>query len=142
MSRDLTAMIVFPEKHYILYHFQGIHHIRIGCKLQEVAAHYQEEGFSHAYITCAGTNTQQLIDLLKMMLGNLDEPDLEELETETMKQMCNQAALAEEANTISAEGAISQGGITKIMVTSLPVLLEFGLKPEMQPATDPVREIS
>ena len=38
------------------------------------------------------------------MFGNLDEPDLEELETETMKQMHAQAASAEEA--ISTEGAI------------------------------------
>ena len=76
------------------------------------------------------------------MFGDLDEPDLEELETETMKQMCAQAASAEEANIVSAEGAISKGGIAKTMVTSLPVPLEFGLKPEMQPETDPVREIS
>ena len=50
--------------------------------------------------------------------------------------------LAEEADIISTEGAIAKGGITKITVTSLPVPLEFGLKPEMQPETDPVREIS
>ena len=76
------------------------------------------------------------------MFRNLDEPDLEELETETMKQMHVQAALAEEADIIFTEGAIPKGGITKITVTNLPVPLEFGLKPEMQPETDPVREIS
>ena len=58
MSGYLTAMIVFLEKHCILYHFQGIHRIRIGCKLPEAAAHYQEEGFSRVYIACAGTNIQ------------------------------------------------------------------------------------
>ena len=141
MSGYLTAMIIFLEKHCILYHFQGIRRICIGCKLQEVAACYQEEGFSHIYIACAGTNTQRLIDLLKMTFSNLDEPELEGLETEIMKQMCPQAALSEEADIISEEGAISKGGVTKIMVTSLPVPLEFGLKPEMQPETDPVREI-
>ena len=56
-----------------------------------------------------------------MMFGDLDEPDLEGLETETMKQMHAQAASAEEADIISAEGAISKGGVTKIMVTSLLV---------------------
>ena len=76
------------------------------------------------------------------MFGDLDEPDLEELEIETMKQMHTQAALAEEADIVSMEGAIPKGGITKITVTSLPVPLEFGLKLEMQPETDPVREIS
>ena len=76
------------------------------------------------------------------MFSDLDELDLKEFETEMMKQMRAQAALAEEANIVSVEGAISKGGITKIMVTSLPVPLEFGLKPEMQPETDPVREIS
>ena len=76
------------------------------------------------------------------MFSDLDEPDLEELETEMMKQMRAKAASAEEADIISAEGAISKGGITKIMVTSLSVPPEFGLKLEMQPETDPAREIS
>ena len=124
------------------HHFQGIRRIRIGCKLQEAAACYQEEGFSRVYVACAGTNTQQLIDLLETMFSDLDEPDLKELETEMMKQMRAQAALTEEADIVSAEGAISKGCITKIMVTSLPVPLEFGLEPEMQPETDPVREVS
>ena len=142
MFRYLTAMIVFPEKHCILYHFQGIRHICIGCKLQEAAPHYPEEGFSHVYIACTGTNTQRLTDLLETMFGDLDEPDLEELETKTMKQMHAQATSAEEADIVSAEGAIPKGGITKIMVTSLLVPPEFGLEPEMHPETDPVREIS
>ena len=58
------------------------------------------------------------------MFSDLDEPDLGELETETMKQMNGQAALVEEADIISTEGAIPKGGITKIMVSSLPVPLE------------------
>ena len=76
------------------------------------------------------------------MFGDIDEPDLEELETETIKQMGAQAASAEEADIISTEGAIPKGGITKITVTNLPVPLEFGLKLEMQPEANPVREIS
>ena len=56
--------------------------------------------------------------------------------------MCAQAASAEEADIISVGGAISKGGITKTMVTSLPVSPEPGLKLEMQPETDPAREIS
>ena len=142
MSGCLTTMNIFPEKHYIFYHFQGIRRICIGCKLQEAAARYQEEGFSYIYIACAGTNTQRLIDLLKTMFSDLDEPDLEGLETKMMKQMHAQAASAEEADIISVEGAISKGGVTKIMVTSLPIPPEFGLKPEMQPEIDSVREIS
>ena len=62
--------------------------------------------------------------------------------SQTTKQMHAQAASAEEANIISVGGAIPKGGITKIMVTSLPVPLKFGLKLEMQPETDPVWEIS
>ena len=64
------------------------------------------------------------------MFGDLDEPDLEELEIEMMKQMHAQAASAEEADIISVKGAISKGGITKIVVTSLMAPLEFGLKME------------
>ena len=103
---------------------------------------YQEEGFSHIYLACAGSNAQHFINLLKSMFGEIDEPDLEDLETSTTKQMREQAATAEETNITSTEGPISQDGTTRVTVTHLPVPLEFGLHPDMYPMTDPVREAS
>ena len=57
----------------------------MGCKLQEVAAKYQYEGFSRIYIACTGTNMQKLIDLLETMFGemNIEDIDLSEMETDT-----------------------------------------------------------
>ena len=66
--------------------------------MQEVVARYQEEGFSHIYMACASTNTQRLIDLFQNMFGDLDEPDLEELETDTMKGLHEQVAAVEKAD--------------------------------------------
>ena len=103
---------------------------------------YQEEGFSRIYIACAGTNTQKLIDLLESMFGDLDEPDLEELESESMKKMLEQAATDEKADVEATEGPIPSGNITCIIITSLPVPLEFGLQPEMCPETESVKEPS
>ena len=40
------------------------------------------------------------------------------------------------------EGPIPAGGITRVVITSLPVPIEFGLQPEMYPETNPVKELS
>ena len=55
------------------------------CKLQ--AACYQEEGFSRIYLACAGSDAQHFINLLESMFSKVDEPDLEDLETQATKQM-------------------------------------------------------
>ena len=109
--------------------------------MQEVVARYQE-GFSRVYVACAGTNTQKLIDLFETMFGDQDKPDLEGLESETMKEMQEEATAAEKADIAATEGPISSGSITRMVVTSLPVPLEFGLQPEMCPETESVKEPS
>ena len=93
-------------------------------------------------MACAGTNTQKLIDLLETMFGDQDEPDLEGLESETMKEMWEEATAAKKANIAATEGPIPFGSITRMVVTSLPVPLEFGLQPEMCPETESVKEPS
>ena len=64
---------------------QGIRHIQIDCKLQEVASKYQYKGFSRIYVACTGTNMQKLIDLLETVFRDIDmdDIDLSELEAET-----------------------------------------------------------
>ena len=93
-------------------------------------------------MVCAGTNTQKLIDLLETMFGDLDEPDLEGLESEATKERQKEAATAKEADIVATEGPTLSGNITHIVVTSLPVPLEFGLQPEMYPETKSVKEPS
>ena len=77
--------------------------------MQEAAARYQEEGFSWVYVACAGTNTQKLIDLLETMFGDQDEPNLEGLESETMKEMRGEATAAKKADIAATEGPIPSG---------------------------------
>ena len=67
------------------------------------------------------------------MFGDQDEPDLEGLESEAMKEMREGAATAEEADIAATEGPTLSGNITRMVVTSLPVPLEFGLQPKMYP---------
>ena len=62
--------------------------------MQEAVVRYQEEGFSWVYMACTGTNTQKLINLLETMFGDQDEPSLEGLESETMKEMQEEATTA------------------------------------------------
>ena len=66
-------------------------------------------------MACAGTNTQKLIDLLENMFGNLDEPDLEGLETDAMKSMHEQAAIAEKTDIEAMEGPIPTGVVTHVV---------------------------
>ena len=76
------------------------------------------------------------------MFGDLDEPDLEGLETDAMKSMHEQAAVAEKTDIKATEGPIPTGGDAHMVVTNLPVPIEFGLQPEMYPETDLVKEPS
>ena len=88
--------------------FQGLRQIRIGCKLQEVAAKYQSEGFLCVYITCAGTDAQKLIDLLEDMFGELgpDDVDPEQLELKVTQVLRQEATTSEEAAIETAHGQI------------------------------------
>ena len=57
------------------------------------------------------------------MFGDQDEPDLEGLESETMKEMREEATAAEKADIAATEGPIPSGSVTRMVVTSLPVPL-------------------
>ena len=76
------------------------------------------------------------------MFGEVDEPDLEELEMQTTKWMWAQAATTEEADVVLTEGPIPKDGTTRVIVTQVPVPLEFGLQLDMYPVSNPVKEIS
>ena len=103
---------------------------------------YQEKGFSRVFMACTGTNTQKLIDLLETMFGDQDEPDLEGLESETMKEMWEEATTAEKANIAVTAGPIPSGSVTHMVVTSLPVPLEFGLQPKCVPRPNRSRSLA
>ena len=110
--------------------------------MQAAAARYQEEGFSQIYVACARTNTQCFINLLEDRFGEVEEPDLEELETEATRGLRDHATTAEEANVAAMEGPIPADSIMRVTVTQLSVTLEFGLQPDMYPETESVHEVS
>ena len=116
----------------------------MGCKLQEVAAKYQHEGFSRIYIACTGTDTQKLINLLETMFGEMDIEyiDLSEMETETTRDLHKEAETAEAASTVVETGATSKDKMTRVYVTSLPVPLEFGIPSQNLPETESIKERS
>ena len=76
------------------------------------------------------------------MFNKVDEPDLEELEMQATKWMRAQVATVEEAHVVLMEGPIVKDGTTQVIVTQVPVPLEFGLQPDMYPMSDPMKEIS
>ena len=92
-------------------------------------AQYQSEGFGQIYIACAGTNTQKFVDLLESMFGNVDIDDLDpqQLETEPIKAMCEEASQAEEASVSKEHGLIPKDKVTHITATTTPVPIKHGI---------------
>ena len=90
-------------------------------------AHYQQEGFGWVYITLAGTNTQKFINLLEDMFGNLDleDLDLEELETTATKTLHQAVAQAEEASISKEYGPIPADKVSPVEVRTNLVPVEF-----------------
>ena len=95
-------------------------------------------------MACAGSNIQKCIDLLEMMFRDLDIDDIDipELETETTKNLCKEAEMAETASVVAETGAILKDKITRVYITSLPVPHEFGIPPDSLPETENVKERS
>ena len=103
---------------------------------------YQGEGFSHIYITCTGTDTQKLTDLLKTMFGDLDLKDMdpEQLESDTTKALRQEAAKAEEAAVSTTHGPIPVNQTTCVPITSATLPAEFRISLESLPETKSVKE--
>ena len=95
-------------------------------------ARYQSEGFGWIYITCTGTNTQKFIDLLESTSGDVDIDDLDpqQLETEPIQAMREEANQVEEASMPKEHGSIPKDKVTCITVTTTPVPIEHGI-PEL-----------
>ena len=94
-----------------------------------MAVKYQSEGFSHIYITCTGTNTQKLVDLLETMFRDLDleDTDSEQLELDVTKALRQEAAEAEELAVSATHGPIAANGVTCVPITSATLPVEFGI---------------
>ena len=76
------------------------------------------------------------------MFGDLDEPDLKDLETAAAQALKSEAVAAERADVEASEGPIPAGKVLRVVMKSLPVPMELGLEANMQPETDPVKETS
>ena len=98
---------------------------------------------SQESVTCAGTNTQHFIDLLETMFGDMDLKDIDitKLETEATKELCQQAAKAEE-DSVSVHSSIPKDKVTQVLITSIPIPNEFGIPAKSLPETENVKERS
>ena len=93
-------------------------------------------------MACAGTNTQHLINFLETIFKDVEEPDLEDLETAATQVLREEAVTAEKNDIEASEGPIPADEIICIFVKSLPVPMELGLEANMQLETDSVWEPS
>ena len=76
------------------------------------------------------------------MFGDIEEPNLTDLETAATQVLWTQATAAEKLNVETAEGPILADEMTRVTVTSLPIPMEFSLEPKMMPETDFMKEPS
>ena len=77
------------------------------------------------------------------MFGDMDLKDIDiiELVTEATKELCQQAAKAEE-DSVSADSSIPKDKVTRVLITSIPIPNEFGVPVESLPETEDVKERS
>ena len=90
--------------------------------MQEATAKYNYEGWTRMYMTCAGTDTQKLINMLESMFGDGPEVDLEGLDTDAVKKMREEAEQAE-AKKVGKETISNKN----LVITKLPLTLEYGI---------------
>ena len=75
------------------------------------------------------------------MFGVLDPEDIdpEQLETETTKNLHQQATKAEEAAMEAEHGPLPTDGVTQITITSVPIPIEFGIPEASLPETEIIK---
>ena len=145
ICKTVIPFVDFQFSIYLVYNLEYLYFLFRVSVVSDLDASYRLQwsiirrgGFSEIYVACTGTNTQHFINLLEGMFGEIDEPDLEDLETEATKEMQDRATMAEEANVAATEGPLPADGVMRVTVTQLPVPLEFGLQPEMYPETESI----
>ena len=105
--------------------------IRIGCRLQEAATHYQYEDWTHMFMALAGTDTQYVIDMLEEMFGEGPLVDPKELLTSEVEAKFESACEAEK-EAAKAEGEMDASStVTVVKTKSLPITADFGIDPEL-----------
>ena len=79
------------------------------------------------YISCVGTDTQKLINMLESMFGDGPEVDLEDLDTDAVKKMREEAEQAE----VAAAKNVGKETISNknLVITKLPLTPEYGSIP-------------
>ena len=89
----------------------------------------------------AGTDTQKFINLLETMFGDADLEDLDpkELETSTLKDLHQAAAKAEEASVSKEHGDIPADNITRVVIRTTPVPIEFRIPEISLPESENIK---
>ena len=87
------------------------------------------------YISCVGTDTQKLINMLESMFGDGPEVDLEDLDTDAVKKMREEAKQAE-AKKVRKETILNKN----LVITKLPFTPEYGIHPNCIPELVSVHE--
>ena len=124
----------------ISYSSQHLCHIQIGCKLQEVIAHYQSEGWSRVYFALVGTDTQILVDMLSQLFGEPTQLEPVELDTLPVKHQSMQGMKEETKNTeLAGEKDLSKETII-LYPTGPKVSTEFGIEKDFLPKPKSIKE--
>ena len=81
------------------------------------------------------------MDLLETMFGDLDIKDLEpeQFESSSTKALRQEAAKAEEASVAAEHGPIPSDVITRVMVISTPIPIEFGIPEASIPKSENIK---
>ena len=137
---SFKTSILMLEFLKISYSSQGLHHIRIGYKLQEVVARYQSEGWSRVYFALAGTDTHILVDMWSELFGEPTQLEPVEFDTLPVKHQCMQGMKEETKNTeLAGEKDLSKE-IIILYPTGPKVSAEFSIEKDFLPKSKSIKE--
>ena len=115
-----------------MYVSQGLQRICISAKLNEVAAHYSQEGWDHFYLAVAGTNCEILLNMFSELLGPPQMLDPTELESPATKKAHTEVGKFEE-EMLKCEGLPDTSKETILYPTSFSIPTDFYIEKEFCP---------
>ena len=142
MSLSTSFLPTFHYRYFdlLIHHIslfispQGIRKIRISQKLHKLGAKWGYDWWTHMHFALSGTNTQQVIDLLKELFGDPPkETDLEELDLPPLKHRRSAATAAKTSDAVVKQEYDPSKHVRYVHVLDSSTPVDFGIESDLVP---------
>ena len=113
----------------------------MGAKLNEVAAHYSQEGWDHFYLVVVGTDCKILHDMFSKLFRPPEMVDPMKVESTTTKKAHTEAEKFKE-EALHQEGGLDTAKLTVVYPTCTTIPHTIGITSDYYPVVTPTEETS